>query len=36
MAKNIIEKIMNVTREAYRNLYEQLISHCFSKESYVS
>ena len=36
MAKIIIEGLVNATREAYRNLYGQLISHCLRKESSVS
>jgi hypothetical protein len=35
-AKKIIEKVVNAMREAYKNLCGQLISHYFSKESYVS
>jgi hypothetical protein len=31
MAKEIIEGIVNATRDAYWNLCGQLISHCISK-----
>jgi len=36
MAKEIIEGIVNTTREAYWNIYEQLISHSIIKESSIS
>jgi hypothetical protein len=30
MAKKIIEGVANAIREAYKDLYGQLISHCIS------
>jgi hypothetical protein len=36
MAKKMIKRVANGMRAAYKNLYGQLISHCFSKESCVS
>jgi hypothetical protein len=36
MAKIIIEGVVNAIKEAYRNLYGQLIIHCLSKEFSVS
>jgi len=35
LAKKIIEGVVNVTKEAYKNLYGQLISYYLSKESCV-